>query len=253
MFEMFITIVAAVAASVYGLSNSVFMNGPNRHFYRVVALAVIFILYLAIQFFKIMRKAHIRDLNVDVEDYLYYHKFTSFLYRCGYFLSYFVQNLMFDYTYMRRNFNFAKGLDVYDGGVGDYYIKFRNTWYSYLKLTLIRHRVSLKKLQAYAQRTKNEMILDALKKNDISQYEDYLLYRHEAEAYFSEHHFMNGALLKTFQNYKMIDKYYVKNLRIYYRDLLYIEKHEPKIKDIINRRQQRSHSDVNDFKKMKYL
>ena len=69
---------------------------------------------------------------------------------------------------MKRNFNFCKGLDVYDGGVSEYYIKFRNTWYRYLKLTLMRHRISLKKLQAFSCDMKNEMIIAALETNKIS-------------------------------------------------------------------------------------
>ena len=52
--------------------------------------------------------------------HLYYDKYTSPLYRAGYFISYLIQNILFDYTYMKRNFNFCKGLDVYDGGAFSY-------------------------------------------------------------------------------------------------------------------------------------
>lgn len=250
MFEMFLTVVATVVASLYGLSQSVFMNGPYKHYYRLGALGLIVLIWIIHKYYTILRDAHIRDLKVDVQDYLYYHKFTAILYRAGYFLSYFIQNLLFDYTYMKRNFNFCKGLDVYDGGVGDYYIKFRNTWYSYMKLCLTRHRVSLKKLQAYAQNAKNEMILYALKGTET--YYIYMIYRKEAMAYYEEHHFMNKPLLKSFSNYKIIDKYFSKNLWKYYKAVMYIQKHEPLIKELVNRQQQRSHSDVNDFKKLDY-
>lgn len=248
MFEMFITVVAAVAASLYGLSQSFIVNGPYTKYYFIAAVCAVIIFFLIRTYQNIIRDAHLRELKVDVQDYLYYHKFTSWIYRCGYFLSYLIQNLIFDYTYMQRNFNYCKGLDIYDSGVGDYYIKFRNTWYSYIRLCLIRHKVSLKKLQAYAQNVKNDMIMAPMKGSET--YLIYDAYRKEAMHYFAEHHFMNKPLLKTFVNYPLIDKYYRKNLYRYYKAVMYIEKNEPIIKEIVNRQQQRSHSDVNDFKKL---
>ena len=250
MFEMFVTVVAALVASLYALSQSIFMNGPYRNYYRIGAIAVIVFIYLGSRIYKYVRNAHITRLNVDVQDYLYYHRFTSIIYRCGYFISYFVQNLLFDYTYMKRNFNFCKGLDVYDGGVGDYYVKFRNTWYSYMALTMVRHRVSLKKLQAYSQKIKNDMILKGMKGTEKEGI--YIAYRKAVADYFDEHQSLNRSLMQTFDNFSKIDSYYYKNLWKYYSAVMYIKKHEPKIAELVNRQQQRSHSDVNDFKKMDY-
>lgn len=162
MFEMFATIVAACAAAIYGLSRSVFMSGVHRNLYRAAFIGIIILVYVTYRIYHYIKFKNIKKLNVDFDDYLYYDKYTSPLYRAGYFISYLVQNILFDYTYMKRNYNFCKGLDVYDGGVSEYYIKFRNTWYRYLKLTMIRHRISLKKLQAFSCDMKNEMIIAAL-------------------------------------------------------------------------------------------
>ena len=155
MFEMFATIVAACAAAIYGLSRSVFMSGVHRNLYRAAFIGIIILVYVTYRIYHYIKFKNIKKLNVDFDDYLYYDKYTSPLYRAGYFISYLVQNILFDYTYMKRNYNFCKGLDVYDGGVSEYYIKFRNTWYRYLKLTMIRHRISLKKLQAFSCDMKN--------------------------------------------------------------------------------------------------
>lgn len=250
MFEMFVTVGAALFATIYGLSKSVFMNGPHRNYYRLGLLAFIIIVYLAHRIYCDTRNSHITRLKVDLTEYLYYEKYTSPLYRIGYFISYLIQNILFDYTYMRRNFNFCKGLDVYDGGVSEYYIKFRNTWFRYLKLTLGRHRVSLKKLQAFAAKTKNDMILDALESEE--QKETYKLFSSEAEAYYLEQHSMDKSNMKKFSGYKEIDSYYIKNLLRYYKVMIYVQKHEPLIIDYVNRQNLHTKKDVNDFKKIRF-
>ncbi|MDO4977718.1 MAG: hypothetical protein Q4E53_10710 [Eubacteriales bacterium] len=250
MFEMFITIVAAVAMSIYGLSKSVFMNGPYQEEFRIglLILIVVIILYAIIRIN--VRNNRIRGMNVNLDDYLYYEKYTSFIYRIGYFISYLIQNILFDYVYMKRNFNFCKGLDVYDGGVSEYYIKFRNTWYKYLSLTIKRHRVSLKKLQAFAAVMKNEMIFNALPDEETKAY--YRLFEHEARACFDETHSVTSEQISKFESYKFVNKTYRKHVLKHYKVLLYVEKHEPRIKELINLQDFRSKRDVNDYKKMDF-
>ena len=250
MFEMFITILAAIIASAYGLSRSVFMNGPYRNYYRVGALAFILLVFLISVTYRKIRNNRIRRLNVNLEDYLYYHKYTSILYRIGYFISYLIQNILFDYTYMRRNFNFCKGLDVYDGGVSEYYIKFRNTWYKYLSLTMKRHRVSLKKLQAFAEIMKNEMIYDALPDDEIRAY--YKLFDHEAAACFEENHKVTKAMASKFESYPHVMRVYRKHVLKRYKVLNYVEKREPRIKELVQLKDFREKRDVNDYKKMDF-
>lgn len=250
MFEMFVTIGAALFAAIYGLSKSVFMNGPHKNYYRLGLAAFIIVFYLAYRIYHDAKNSHISRLKVDPAEYLYYEKYTSPLYRIGYFISYLIQNILFDYTYMRRNFNFCKGLDVYDGGVSEYYIKFRNTWYRYLKLTLYRHRVSLKKLQAFAAKIKNDMIFDALETDENK--EKYKLFSSETDAYYNEHHSVEQSAMKKFSNYQDIDRFYVKNLLRYYKVMNYVKKHEPVIIDYVNRQDLHNKKDVNDFKKIHF-
>lgn len=250
MLEMLITIVATIAAAVFGFSRFVFVTGEHIEWYCLGIVSVILVIYFSFQFYKVMRRAHIRDLNVDEQEYLYYHKFTSPLYRIGYFISYLIQNILFDYTYMRRNFNFCKGLDVYDGGVGEYYIKFRNTWYRYLSLTIKRHNVSLKKLQAFAQHTKNDMILQGIASEE--EKEIYLEFNRKVQDYYAQNQKMTKPIIKTFTNYKKLDPYYRKNTLKYYKSILYVEKKEPKIIEMVKRQERRSNDDINSFKKMKF-
>lgn len=250
MFEMFITVLAALAASIYGLSKSIFMNGPHQRLYRIILIACILVFLTITYFYREVRNNRIRKLNVDLDDYLYYEKYTSLLYRIGYFISYFIQNIFFDYTYMKRNFNFCKGLDVYDGGVSEYYIKFRNTWYKYLSLTLKRHKLSLKKLQAFAAVMKNEMIFNALPDEETQAY--YRLFEHEATACFEEYHSVTREQMKAFESYSFIHPFYRKHVLKHYNVLLYVEKHEPRIKELVNLQDFRSKRDVNDYKKMDF-
>ena len=250
MFEMFVTVGAALFATIYGLSKSVFMNGPYKNYYRLGLVAFIIVFYLAHRIYHDAKNSHITRLKVDLTEYLYYEKYTSPLYRIGYFISYLIQNILFDYTYMRRNFNFCKGLDVYDGGVSEYYIKFRNTWFRYLKLTLCRHRVSLKKLQAFAAKTKNDMIFDALE--TAEQKDKYKQFSSETEAYYNENNSVEKSSMKKFPNYKEIDSFYIKNLLRYYKVMNYVKKHEPVIIDYVNRQNLHTKKDVNDFKKINF-
>ncbi len=250
MFEMFITILAALIAALYGFSRSVFMNGPHQQYYQIGLIVFIVLLVLFTTIRINIRNNRIRELNVNLEDYLYYEKYTSFIYRIGYFLSYLIQNILFDYTYMRRNFNFCKGLDVYDGGVSEYYIKFRNTWYKYLDLTLRRHRVSLKKLQAFAATMKNEMIFNALDDDEIKAY--YRLFEHESKAYFEEFHNLTAKAMSSFESYSHVNTIYRKHVLKHYKVLLYVEKKEPRIKELVNLQEFRSKRDVNDYKKMDF-
>ena len=250
MFEMFVTVLAAIIAGAYGLSKSVFMNGPYRNYYRLGLLIVIILILVISVSYRRIRNDRIRRMNVDLEDYLYYHKYTSLLYRIGYFISYLVQNILFDYTYMKRNFNFCKGLDVYDGGVSEYYIKFRNTWYKYLSLTIKRHNISLRKLQAFAAVMKNEMIFDALPDEETKAY--YRLFNHEAAACYEENHKVTYELMSKFESYDKVMKIYRKHVMKRYKVMLYVEKHEPRIKELVNLQDFRSKRDVNDYKKMDF-
>lgn len=250
MFEMFITLIATVFAGLYGFSKSIFMNGPHQVLYRTVLIVTIITILLTRYIYQEVQYNRIRNMGVDLDDYLYYDKYTTLLYRAGYFVSYLIQNILFDYTYMKRNFNFCKGLDVYDGGVSEYYIKFRNTWYKYLSLTLKRHNVSLKKLQAFAAVMKNEMIVNAIEDPEEKAY--YRLFEHEASACFAEHHKVTKEMMKQFESAPFVHKTYQKHVLKHYEVLLYVEAHEPRIKELVNLKDFRSKRDVNDYKKMDF-
>ncbi len=250
MFEMFITFVVAIGAAIYGLSQTVFMEGPNQLYYRLGAITIIVFLILFYYIRNTIKKRHLRKLHVNIDDYYYYDKFTSPLYQIGYFISYFFQNLLFDYTYMRRNFNFCKGLDTYDAGVSEYYIKFRNTWYNYLKLLIIRHRVSLHKLRSFACAMMNELIFTAMEDEEKKAF--YKSFSDQVEAYMDEHHYMNRAIIQRFEGCSDIDSYFRRNLTKRWHMLEYVKKKEPVIIDLVQRQDLRGRRDVNDFKKMKF-
>lgn len=250
MFEMFATIVAASVAALYGLSRSVFMTGVHRNLYRAAFVGIIIVAYVTYRIYHYIKFKNIKKLNVDFDDYLYYDKYTSPLYRAGYFISYLVQNILFDYTYMKRNYNFCKGLDVYDGGVSEYYIKFRNTWYRYLKHTLIRHRISLKKLQAFSCDMKNEMIIAAL--DTPEQKEMYHAFEKEAESYFQEQGTLDKKVIAQFANSTEITPLFQKNIVKRYRALAYANKKEPELIAIVKKQEFRKERDVNDFKKTNF-
>ena len=250
MFEMFITVLAAIAAALYGFSKSVFMNGPHRHLYRTALVVGIMIVYVIVFGYRHIRNSRIHKLNVDFDDYMYYEKYTSPLYRAGYFISYLIQNILFDYIYMRRNFNFCKGLDVYDDGVGEYYVKFRGTWYQYLKITLLRHRVSISKLLAFSATTKNEMILDAIETEEDREPYDALL--KEVEEKYQECHLMADYIMMKLPHYDAVSPLFRKNLIQHYQAINRIEENEPYIIDYVNRKNKRAKNDVNAFKKTRF-
>ena len=250
MFEMFITALATVLVALYGFSRSVFMTGPYRFYYQSALAVVLLILFLYFTVKRWIKHRRIRRMHVDFEEYMYYEKFTSLLYRAGYLISYFIQNILFDYTYMRRNFNFCKGIDVYTGGVGEYYIKFRNTWYRYLQLTLLRPKASVKKLQAYAAQTKNNMILKALDSDEERQI--CLDFARDTEKAFREKHVIGEHVLLPLKNYEKVPPYFRKNLILIYQAEIYLTRYEPDIYDLVNLMERHSQSDVNDFKKTKY-
>ncbi len=250
MFEMFLTITAALIAAIYGISQSVFMNGPHRNYYRIGLLAIIIIIYILYKIHHTARQRHLRRLHVEPEGYIYYEKYTSLLYRAGYLISYFVQNILFDYIYMWRNFNFCKGLDVYDGGVGEYYIKFRHTWYRYLKLTRYRHKVSLKKLQGYAADVKNKMIEDALQTNEEKAI--YRAFSEEAKNYFDEHQTLTKGIIKGFANYDKIDWYYQKNILRNYKAIACVRKYEPLVIDMVKQKEDWTQKDLNEFRNKEF-
>ncbi|MDD7210683.1 MAG: hypothetical protein PUH29_11630 [Lachnospiraceae bacterium] len=250
MFEMLITVVATCAATLYGLSKSVFMNGPHQRFYRIAAIILLISAFIVYRIYHKIKYSKIRKMNVDLGDYLYYDKYTSPLYRIGYYISYLIQNILFDYTYMRRNFNFCKGLDVYDGGVSEYYIKFRNTWYRYLKLTNIRHYISLKKLQAYACSMKNDMIYDALSTDE--EKELYHSFEKEIEKYFEENHTIDKYVIERFPHYMEVNYLFSKNVMNRCIAIYKAKKREPELKRMVERQNFRKERDVTDYKKTSF-
>lgn len=250
MFEMFITALATALVAIYGFSRSVFMTGPNRFYYQFGLGVVLLILFIYFTSKRWLRHHRIRAMHVDFEEYMYYDKYTSFLYRAGYFISYLLQNILFDYNYMRRNFNYCKGLDVYNGGVGEYYIKFRNTWYKYLKLTMLRHKVSVKKLQSYSAQTRNTLILNALDSD-----EDRLIclnFAKNTDKAFRRAHVIGDHLLRSLPDYNKVPLFFKENLIKIYQAELYLTQYEPEIIDLVNLMERHTQIDVNDFKKTKF-
>ncbi len=254
MFEMFATIIAACTAAIYALSRSIFMNGPHRNIYRAALVIFLLVIYLIHRIYRFVKFRQIRKMNVNLEDYLYYDKYTSPLYRIAYYISYLIQNILFDYTYMRRNYNFCKGLDVYDGGVSEYYIKFRNTWYRYLKLANIRHRISLKKLQAFACDMKNELIIASL--SSPEEKEQYHSFDKEIKEYFKEHSqepdLLREEHLKNLSYYETVAPLFRKNLIKHCRSVTYAKKYEPELIAMVEKQNFRKERDINDYKKTNF-
>lgn len=250
MFEMFFTVVAALIAALYGLSQSVFMNGPHRNLYRIAFLVLVLLIYLIYRVHHKVKCRHIREMGVDEEDYFYYDKYTSPLYRIAYYISYLVQNIFFDYMYMQRNFNFCKGLDAYDGGVSEYYIQFRSTWYQYLRLTNIRHKISIQKLLIYSCNMKNQMILEALEHEEDREF--YHAFEAAADALFKEQGHVKRRDLKTLPHYADLPSLFLKNVYKKEHALEVIAKRQPSLKKIVERQNYRKGRDVTEFKKTDY-
>lgn len=250
MFEMFFTALVTVGIALYGFSQSVFMSGPHVFYYRAALFTVILLILLVQIYRHWSRHLNLVKLKVDIEEYMYYEKFTSILYRAGYYISYLIQNILFDYIYMRRNFNFCKGLDVYDGGVGEYYIKFRNTWYRYLKLTNLRHKVSIRKLQSYAAQTKNEMILKAMDTDE--EREICKNFAKAVDEVFLEKHVMGDYLMMKLPDYDKVPLYFRKNLIRLYQNRIYLDEYEPVVIHMVDFLNQHAQRDVNDYKKTIY-
>ena len=247
---MFITALAAAAVAIWGFSRSVFMTGPYQFYYRFALALVLIILFLFFTGRRWLKHHRIRQLQVDYKEYMYFDQFTSLIYRAGYLISYLVMNIIFDYNYMRRNFNFCKGLDVYDGGVADYYIKFRNTWYKYLILALKRHKASVKKLQSYAAQMKNNMILNAME--DDGDKLMYIQFARDAEAAFEEKQVIGEHILMPLDNYEKIHPYYKDNIIRILQARLYLSLYEPEIIEMVKLMEKHGKLDVADYKKMKF-
>ena len=67
---------------------------------------------------------------------------------------------------------------------------------------MIRHRISLKKLQAFSCDMKNEMIIAAL--NTPEEKEMHHQFTKDAAAYFQEHQSFNKKVIEQFANYAEI-------------------------------------------------
>ena len=247
MFEMLLTIIVAVAAFMWGLSNSVFVASPYRHYYWAALIIIIVLLILFFAIRRAIRRRHLNRIGVDEEEYVYYHKYNSPLYRAGYFISYLIQNIMFDYTYMRRNFNFCKGLNTYDDGVSEYYIRFRTTWYRYLKLLFKRHRLSMNKLKAFSCIRKNQLIYDQVETEEEKQiYKDFDA---AAQKYAEENERMNKSLIRNVEGHDKVDSYYRKNTALRWKSYLKAEKAGAKIQNLVEIQKRHDKQDVDDYKR----
>ena len=247
MFEMLLTVIVTVAAFIYGISNSVLVDSPYRHYYWAgiaIFIALVIIINVVV---RLLRRSHLKRLHVNEYEYVYYHKYNSLLYRAGYFISYLIQNIMFDYSYMKRNFNFCKGLNAYDDGVSEYYIKFRNTWYRYLKLVHMRHRLSMNKLKAFSCSMKNRLIMDALESD-----EEKMLYRtfdKKILEYVEENGTIDNATIQRIEGADKLDSYYLKNTKKYWKHSQRADKLHPKIKLLVDTQEYHGKQDVDDYKK----
>ena len=83
MFEMFAAMVHAYNHSNLGGRGRVFMSGVHRNLYRAAFIGIIILVYVTYRIYHYIKFKNIKKLNVDFDDYLYYDKYTSPLYRAG--------------------------------------------------------------------------------------------------------------------------------------------------------------------------
>ena len=115
---------------------------------------------------------------------------------------------------------------------------------------MIRHRISLKKLQAFSCDMKNEMIIAAL--NTPEEKEMHHQFTKDAAAYFQEHQSFNKKVIEQFANYAEITPMFRKNVLKHYRALAYTAKKEPEMVAMVKKQEFRRERDFNDFKKMNF-
>ena len=250
MFEMFLTIMAALIAAIYGVSQSVFMNGPHRNYYRIGLLVLILIIYGLYKIHHTARQRHLKRLHVEPEAYVYYAKYTSLLYRAGYFISYFIQNILFDYIYMWRNFNFCKGLDVYDGGRRRILHQVPAYLVPLFKADQISPQSIVKEAAGLCRR--HEKSDDRGCITDRRRKERYLHYAEEAKNYFDEHGTLTKSVLKSFANYGQIDWYYRKNILKNYKAIACVRKYQPLVIEMVRQKEDWNQKDLNEFRKKEF-
>lgn len=107
-------------------------------------------------------KKRLTKMGVDAENYVYYHKYTSFGNKFSYIFTYLLQDFIYEVKRSNKAYNFSKGLFRFDDSLGEYYIDCRLGWYSYIRYNILKNRLSLHKLRIFSLGKCNEILLEVL-------------------------------------------------------------------------------------------
>lgn len=160
MDEFLVAIMSAIAFLSYTLLTNLLFDFEYKDYVRwglFLLIVVSIVLYL---WKRRSDKKELTKLGLDAENYMFYHKYTSFGNKFSYIFTYLLQDFVYEVKKRNKAYNFSKGMFRFDDSLGEYYIDCRIGWYAYFKTNLLKNRLSLHKLRIFSLSKCNRMLLE---------------------------------------------------------------------------------------------
>lgn len=209
----------------------------------LLLLVVVVILHLMKK--RLIRR-RLRKMEIDEESYLFYNKYTSLRNKISFIVTYLIQDYVYEVKRNNKSYNFSKGLFRYEEGLGEYYIDYRLTWYDYIRLNLMKNRLSLHKLRIFSLNKCNKMILERFPE----QQETYKAVREnwtEIVNGLTKKQKPKKGALKKIEGAKSLDKLLIKNLYQMEVSRSFLMKHK-KDYEIMMKKMDKRKEDVREVK-----
>ncbi len=162
MDEFLVAIISGVTLLCYTFFMYIIFDFKYKIYVRWT-LAGILVLWLLISFWKRkINRSKLTKMGIDAESYMYYQKYTSWWNKVTFVLSYLIQDYVYEVKSRNKAYNFSKGMFRFDDSLGEYYIDWRLGWYDYLRMNILKNRLSLHKLRIFSLEKCNQMLLGAL-------------------------------------------------------------------------------------------
>lgn len=162
MDEFLVAIMSGIALLSYTIITWLLFDFKWKEYVRWALLVLIVVWVFAYLWKRRSDKKRLTRMGIDAENYVYYHKYTSFGNKFSYVLTYMIQDFIYEVKKRNKAYNFSKGMFRFDDSLGEYYIDCRIGWYAYIRYNILKNRLSLHKLRIFSLGKCNQMLLEVL-------------------------------------------------------------------------------------------
>lgn len=246
MSELFIVIFATIGLGLYHFLKYILFDFPKSYIFQAISSIFICIFILRYLYLKIRFNKELKKFKVDYFDFKFYKTCNNIFNKASYIISAFLYNTISEYKFTIKDFSINKNYNK-DSNDTEYYLKLRLRWYSYVRFTLIRMKIALKKADNFSF---NHQIL--ILEKSLNSEEKQIYDKFSSDVNNLDNKKISIFSLRNMENYKHISYIYKYNLVKIHNNNILLDKYINNY-NFMNKKFEQYANDIRSFKRLKSL